>query len=454
MIVCSRGLKILPLPCTTTWFMSWNTPLIATRFKSRSKNPDEPGIPNQDKEKTSYSSETQGKLKLRIVDNHQNKAVEDESDSSLCSILDNKSHVALYSDINMDSIPNLMVGYILSKNIMVHKVALDSNVCISTSKFTPRNLERHELPKIIDPKIKIGRFSENDSAIICKNWATLVDKCGVDERTAIREVFEDLKEKRDIGLKRNIIGYFLSQNLPDIRLATDVFYRAWRLKSINSGSFTANEDKIILNNIKADERKFAKLSWDLKRSRKSVRGRFDLLVREDNTRDGTKYTLEDDKIILTEVFAVNKNALNEGYLVKEDLARIGKKLQRSHKTIYHRWNVKLKPLLKKYHAGNLHADMKDDLINHMVANGMNHAQDVNWKELTLLPEFSGSTERYLQHIHGQCQYKTKQFFKDMNPEELTSVHILKYLNTRITRKSRKSRIEYDEQLIAFYSRML
>ena len=53
--------------------------------------------------------------------------------------------------------------------------------------------------------------------------------------------------------------------------------------------------------MEAEGRKFVKLARQLGRSRNSVRARYDLLVQVDNCKDGTKYTLDDDKIIFDDL---------------------------------------------------------------------------------------------------------------------------------------------------------
>jgi len=377
-----------------------------------------------------------------------------QSKSAFCSIMDCKTHVALQRDLNLDSMTNLLVGFILATNIAVHRVALGYNVSITSKESPPRHLEKHQLSKILDPKIKFGKYSKRDDAIIESNWKSLIEELRIDEARAIRDVFETKSEKKDHGIKRNIIGYYLSQKLPDIRLATDVFHRAWLLNCVKKGFFSAEEDMIILDSVKAEGRKFVKLARQLGRSRNSVRARYDLLVQEDNCKNGTKYTFDDDKIILDGLFAANANILNEEPLSKEDWARIGKQLQRSPSRVYHRWFCVLKPLLHRYHAGNLEVDMNEALIDHMVEHDMNHAQDVDWVELTKLPQFSGSTVRSLQHIHGLLKQKTKRFFPDLNPEHLTSMEIQKYLKTRKKRAASKNKKEYEEKLIAYYCQLL
>merc|ERR1719154_178247 len=111
---------------------------------------------------------------------------------------------------------------------------------------------------------------------------------------------------------------------------------------------------------------------------------------------------EDEKLIV-EVFKVNKNALEDGKILKKDWQRIGKQLKRSPHIVRQHWMATLLPTLKRYHAGTLSADMKEVLVNHMVENKLNYAQDIDWKELEKLPQFAGTTTQYLANQLSSLQ---------------------------------------------------
>ena len=109
----------------------------------------------------------------------------------------------------------------------------------------------------------------------------------------------------------------MSQGLQDIRLATDVFHRARIIKCIRRQEYTPDEDDIILEFVKQEGRKFARLGNLLKRTRGSVRNRYDMLVQTGNSKDGVPYTVDDAAIIMTEVFANNKNVLSDRKVKKQ-----------------------------------------------------------------------------------------------------------------------------------------
>jgi len=371
-------------------------------------------------------------------------------ESKLCSILECEAHMALLKNLQMSSVTDIMVAFILSKNIMVNKIALDCNYAI-VSTNNSRMIERNEFPNNLDPSIKILKFSASDDTIIEQNWNALIKgELNLVEEIAVKEIFETICEEKDIGLKRNIIGYFLSQGLQDIRLATDVYHRARIIKCFKRGDYTAEEDDIILKFVKSEGRKFAKLGKVLKRSRGSVTARYDLLVQIDNIKDGSPYTVDDAKVIITEVFANNKNILVDGKMKKEDWVKIGKKLQRSPRKVRQHWKDRLEPKLQRYLAGNLNTDMKEILINHMVEHNMMHAQDVDWKKLVNLSKFSGCTELFLQDLHANLKTRTRNVNKGMGAKDATSIEIQRYLQSSLRYTPSKKSKAYTKSIIEIY----
>ena len=263
--------------------------------------------------------------------------------------------------------------------------------------------------------------------------------------------FDNISDDKDIGLKRNIIGYFLSQGLTSARLATEVFHRAMNLKCLKTGEFSKGEDQIILDFVQREGRKFAKLGKLLRRRSNSVLVRHQYLVNLGlNSKGGARYNVGEDKLIITELFAVDKNILKDQKIKKEDWAKIGKKLQRNPESAYNRWRIVLEPMLKKYHAGSLFVEEKEMLINHMVEHNMNHAQDVDWKELVKLPKFAGTSTAYLQNIHQVLRDQTRKKHPELSPEELTSEEIQRYLNNTTRRAPKKNKEENREKIINFY----
>ena len=170
------------------------------------------------------------------------------------------------------------------------------------------------------------------------------------------------------------------------------------------------------------------------------------------------YTMKEDKIILREVFAVNRNILeDDGTVTEEDWRMIGGKLERDYASVYDHWNFVLKPMLLRHHAGTAHVDIREALINYLVENNMKYAQDVDWKEVAKLPEFVSTTPAYLERTYTNMQALTGAKYKRMSKVELTTEAVQSYMEERETNnldsyheRQREKTEKYQRELISFY----
>merc|ERR1719318_2276516 len=229
---------------------------------------------------------------------------------TLCPIMNSNEHKTIQKEVGQDAPLDIMTGHILGRNIKVQAVALETNVSLFRTNLSI--IQRKDLPKaeVLDPKIKIGKFSPQDDEIILNNWCQLYkdtqSKLDLEEKDAVKEIF--VNTDKDKGLKNNVLGYYLTQGLPDIRLATQVFQRARVLLCATKGEFTAEEDKVIIDFVEEEGRKWSALAKQLGRTNSAtVKARYEALTNE--YKSGS-YTLSDDKTILTEVFAVDRDGKN------------------------------------------------------------------------------------------------------------------------------------------------
>merc|ERR1719318_1833994 len=364
---------------------------------------------------------------------------------ALCSILEAEEHKTILKEIDKDSRIDIIVGYILEMNIKVQAVALEFNILAFEEGLI--HIQKHVFPKNLDPEVKIGKFTPVEDEIIEKNWSALIKAIGLKEDNVIRELFENTRKDKDFGNKRNIVGFYLSQGLTNVRLAAEVFHRAKVLVCARRGEFTKKEDQTILDFREKEGNTWSSLAKVMGRNRNSIIGRLELL--NNSNKQKKPFNIEEDKVILTEVFAINEDILNNGKISWEDCSKIGEKLQRSGRSVYDHWKSGLEPLLKRYHAGTHSMDIKELLINHLLEHEMYYTQDVNWKELVKLPKFAGSTPSYLRKEYSNLRAQTKRMKPEMSRVDLDTAAIKRYQD--ITEKrNQKKRVEYQDKLLDFY----
>jgi len=368
-----------------------------------------------------------------------------------CSILNSDVHKTLLQETQPKAILDILALYILASDIQVHQIALESNVALKPSSFL--SMRRSQIEKIIkspNPRIVFGAFTCLEDGTIKNNWKTLINSLHLTDNDS-KEIFENVKRESSAGqktnqdllattlpslaqsvdLKRNIVGYYLSQGLPNVRLATEVFHRAKILLCASKGSFTAEEDKIIAEFVEAEGAKWGKLTKLLGRtSHQSVKYRYKLLrSREQNKKHG-HFTVEEVKFIMSEVFSLHENVLEEGNLTMEQCQNIGKVLNRSGTAVYNHWKNEVEPMLKKYHAGSPEIDLKMILIQDLQDKGLNYTQEVDWMELVKDSKFAGTTPALLRRTYQNLRTNTKKKYPELRPEELSTDAIQRYLDSR------------------------
>eukprot|EP00092_Neocalanus_flemingeri_P017344 GFUD01018759.1.p1 GENE.GFUD01018759.1~~GFUD01018759.1.p1 ORF type:complete len:433 (+),score=126.12 GFUD01018759.1:88-1386(+) len=367
---------------------------------------------------------------------------------AVCSIMECEDHRTIKQELDTQSLTDILVGHILSQDIRVHKVSLDFNPTIFREKLI--SLARKEFSKKLSQQIKVGRFSIANDEIIRSNWNKLITEVNLKEEEVIKELFKHTVKDNVLGLKKNIVGYFLAQGLADVRLATDVYQRARVLICAKKGPFSPEEDQIILDFIEKEGKNWARLSTLLGRTHRSggLKNRYEFLNYKTGRQSGY-FTAREDETILIEVFEVNKNILEDGNIAKKDWQQIGNKLQRPPATVTQHWKTQLEPMLKRYHAGTLSIDLREVLINHLVEHKLDYAQEVDWKKLVKLPKFAGTTPAYLQQMLGSMQICAGRMYPQLSQVELTTVIVQRYLNTK-KRTNKQKKLIYQEELIEFY----
>ena len=197
------------------------------------------------------------------------------------------------NDVLADTI-NAAAKHILNLDIKVAKIALESNIIVSIEGLGPINKGRC-YPKNLNPEVKTGRYSVQEDLLIRQNWEKLRADLKLTEDKAVADLLQSRRKEEDdegLGLKRNIIGYYLCQGLQNIRLATEVYQRARTILSAVTGDWSEGEDEIIRKGRK-EGKTWTELSTQLGRADTSTRYK---LLTSGHTTKGT-FTVEDESTL-------------------------------------------------------------------------------------------------------------------------------------------------------------
>jgi hypothetical protein len=284
--------------------------------------------------------------------------------------------------------------------------------------------------------------------LIKSNWEKLTNDLELTEEVAVEELFKNTSKDKDLGKKRNIIGYFLSQGLTNIRLATEVYQRARTVRCAKKGDFTKKEDEAILQFVEKEGEQWTRLAIMLGRANyQTVSARYEMLINDWKNGD---FTAMEDELILREVFAVDSDILVDGKITQDDWNKIAEKLQRRPNNVRGRWRFQLEPILQRYQAGTLHKDVKDVMINHLLENNMNYGQEVDWKELAKLSKFAGTTSSYLSKMYSLLRQHTGQKYPELSEVQLNTEAIRRYRANRQIHSTRHTILEHQEMIVKFY----
>lgn len=351
------------------------------------------------------------------------------SHGSSVSILNLEEHKAMKTALASLKDPetlDTMAGAVLDRNIQVPIVALQNNIVVFKGPGTLTRIAKTLLPISLTQEITIGRFSPGEDEIIVDNWDKLLTITGISEEAAHKNVFDVSKNDESVGKKQNILGYYLGQGLPRPRLATEVFHRARQQRCGNkSREFTPEEDKILLEFVNTEGKKWSKLARLLNRTSHSiVAKRYELLVGGQKRKGG--FTVEESQVILEEMILANSNVLDDRIVSKATCKKIGEKIKRNDRSVLNHWRRVLEPTLLMHKAGTLGKDIREDLLNHLLEQGVMYNQEVNWDELTKLPQFAGTTTTYLQMKYQSMLRGAENKYPDTNKADRTTEWVKKW----------------------------
>jgi len=169
-------------------------------------------------------------------------------------------------------------------------------------------------------------------------------------------------------------------------------------KAHNLQHFSPAEDKILLdaikNGIHRDYQRFAKL---LNRQRASVRSRIMKLERSKSTqRAYMSFSSKEDFSLIDVVVRNIKNTKSLDLPIKE-LENLAAELGRDIRSVYFRWDRKLKIWLLQHHHKTLNLEVRPMLAN-LIAENYSDIDDIQWDKILDHTEFLGHTESSLSSI--------------------------------------------------------
>jgi hypothetical protein len=245
------------------------------------------------------------------------------------------------------------------------------------------------------PNFKIGRFSRGttgEDGIIRQNWEKLVKEGQMKNPSKCIEDLMKLYNEKEPDhlslLKRNVLGCYLAQNLPNVRHGADVFQKAVAvLYPWNEGKYSKDENEFILKEVEtngAKQNTFRKLAVLMGRRRAvNIKDHYKILKESKHRTKSGRWTLNDFKEFFEFIFKEKKpgNEIGIDYInsipisVIHDAAKV---LNRMRHRVYMKWIGQIKPIILAYHSGTLHTEWKPQFFDYLIKNKIVSLQEINW----------------------------------------------------------------------------
>ena len=326
--------------------------------------------------------------------------------------------------------------WILKKNIMVPAVSLKYSQKYYWSgdgRAVYRAVKEGSLPE----EIKVGGYTPLDDEIMRGNLREITEAFKIDSKFLKKKMFFDelfAKVKVDdtfYAEKVNIVGHFVAKGLQNERIASEVFKRCRLLCSATTGSFSAEEDEIIMKFMDEEEKDYKypylELSRRLHRTSHSVRDRYiDHLKHQDKEKRG-HYSMEENKVIMEALLDHNKNQMQLSVKDKDVIEALATRLNRPPENIIKHWFSFIQPLVTRHRAGVLDVDFRHILINHCVENRILYSQDADWATISKDPKFKGTTSTYLSLVYKSVKNSTKRRYPTLTNAQVTSEALQNFL---------------------------
>ncbi len=310
------------------------------------------------------------------------------------------------------------------------------------------------------PELKIGHFSrelsgeESDDFKIIKEWESLANIVSVPAKETM------MGFSKSISWFQVILGCYLAQDLKDMRIGIDVFFRAHRLSQdrITMYSFSPEENAIMINaiNSRATEGSPSlcqiaiNLASVLNISEKRIYNRLYVLQNESKVLTRGPFKLEEDEIILESLFREKFECTVEDIrkIRRSEFVHLAELLGRRVKGIHYHWSAFLAPTLLAHHFGTLRQAWKKEIAKYVIDKKKIALQDINMDEIS---------ERWPFLTRASVIYALNPYFTIARKRGLEKRPLYEIVSDRINEVTDNSfgpaKMKHKEKVIEIYTRI-
>ena len=391
-----------------------------------------------------------------ITASSTNRSLKAET-TSLTSLLELPHNQALQASLSREagsplaSVSNLILGM---KELRINSVILHLNVKTVDSfqmNTRPKYKEIKEMKK--KGLVVIGKYNKPKTEMIKARYQQLITEAEVDQENLASELFPT-ESSPNHKLKRNLVGFYLLQDLPDghLRLPVDVVAQLGYL--LMGGKFSKAEDAVILAWV--EERgatDWTQLAHSLGRRNQNADGivlnRYLTLEAKNK---GGEFDVEEIVVILRGILEQKPNALRESSGIS--WIPVAGRLNRNYRVIRNLFVIVIQPTILRYYAGTLEKDVRLLMIQHVKKEGWQYGIDVDFKLLASQPGFEGHTHASLGHLYAGLQMNAMRRTGLESMKEVTVEQVEEYWSNTERREKNKRVIAREQGILEAYHRVV
>ena len=304
--------------------------------------------------------------------------------------------------------------------------------------------------------IKSGKYTNVHNELIRSSFHDLSLRIEADQKTFKAELFSPGRRNLSVLLQRNLVGFYLLQELEDWsqRLPVEVVARLGTL--LSSGVFSRQEDEAILAWVEEHglvdwTELAAELGRNYERAGDSVMNHHQVLQdRQENKRLGS-FSMEELGVVIREVIRQKPSALEDTKHGDINWKPIAESLNRPDINVYQVFIKTIHPTLRRHLAASLEQDVRAELVQQVGREGWTYSVQMDFSLLEDLPQFKGHTSHSLQNLYNGLMtgvlYKRPAL---KSKREVTVEDVEEYWRNSPRQTKRKSQVAREEGMVEAY----
>ena len=144
-----------------------------------------------------------------------------------------------------------------------------------------------------------------------------------------------------------------------------------------------------------------------------------------------KFTVNENREIMTTIFKQNENALKHHYTLTDPVwTELGDKLNRRPENIFQHWEFFIKPRILQFENKMDIEDIRPVLFEYFVEKGILFRSEINWDEVSKDRRFKGINPYFLSSKLSKMVYDVKKANPGSTEHDITIEDLRQYSDER------------------------